>query len=141
MMAEEKKNNPLGGLGGLGNIGNIMDAMKKAQEFSSSAKDLQAELKETEIEATVRDGAVKIVLTGQQQPVQVVVSDELASQGGEEVSKAVTECLVAAHAKVGLVLFKFMLAANCYTAPNSVQCQCRRFAMSHWSANMSFFVC
>lgn len=102
MMAEEKKNNPFGGLGGLGNIGNIMDAMKKAQEFSSIAKDLQDELKDTEIEATVRDGAVKIVMTGQQHPVQVVVSDALASQGGEEVSKAVTECLIAAHSKVTL---------------------------------------
>lgn len=98
MMADEKKN-PLGGLGGLGNI---MDAMKKAQEFSSSAKDLQDELKETEIEATVRDGAVKITMTGQQHPIEVVVSDELAQQGGEEVSKAVTECLIAAHSKVCL---------------------------------------
>jgi nucleoid-associated protein EbfC len=96
MMADEKKN-PLGGLGGLGNI---MDAMKKAQEFSSSAKNLQDELKDTEIEATVRDGAVKVVLTGQQHPVEVTVSDDLAKLGGEEVSKAVTECLVAAHTKV-----------------------------------------
>jgi DNA-binding protein YbaB len=73
--------------------------MKKAQEFSTSAKTLQDELKETEIEASVRDGAVTIVMTGQQHPVSVTVSDELAAAGGEEVSKAVTECLVAAHSK------------------------------------------
>lgn len=95
MMADEKKN-PLGGLGGLGDI---MGAMKKAQEFQSSAKTLQEELKETEIEATVRDGGVKVIMTGQQHPVEVVISDEVAALGGEEVSKAVTECLVAAHGK------------------------------------------
>eukprot|EP00173_Palmaria_palmata_P001083 Plantae.Rhodophyta-Palmaria_palmata.ctg15695.p1 GENE.Plantae.Rhodophyta-Palmaria_palmata.ctg15695~~Plantae.Rhodophyta-Palmaria_palmata.ctg15695.p1 ORF type:complete len:115 (+),score=32.16 Plantae.Rhodophyta-Palmaria_palmata.ctg15695:40-345(+) len=76
-----------------------MGAMKKAQEFSASAKTLQEELKETEVEASVRDGAVKIVMTAQQHPLSVTVSDELAAQGGEEVSKAVTECLVAVHAK------------------------------------------
>jgi nucleoid-associated protein EbfC len=113
MMADEKKN-PLGGLGGLGNI---MDAMKKAQEFSSSAKNLQDELKDTEIEATVRDGAVKVVLTGQQHPVEVTVSDDLAKLGGEEVSKAVTECLVAAHTKVQLFLPCFLLSLMRTRAP------------------------
>jgi hypothetical protein len=68
-------------------------------EFSSSAKTLQDELKETEVEASVRDGAVTIVMTGQQHPVSVTVSDDIAKLGGEEVSKAVTECLVAAHSK------------------------------------------
>lgn len=102
MMADDKKN-PLGGLGGLGDI---MGAMKKAQEFQSSAKTLQEELKETEIEATVRDGGVKVIMSGQQHPLEVVVSDELAALGGSEVSKAVTECLVAAHSK-RYVLFQF----------------------------------
>lgn len=102
MMADEKKG-PLGGLGGLGDI---MGAMKKAQEFSSSAKTLQDELKETEIEASVRDGAVTIIMTGQQHPLSVKVSDELAKEGGEEVSKAVTECLVAAHSKRCVHIFR-----------------------------------
>lgn len=61
MMAEGKGKGLLGGLGGMGDI---MGAMKKAQEFSASAKTLQEELKETEVEASVRDGAVKIVMTG-----------------------------------------------------------------------------
>jgi nucleoid-associated protein EbfC len=97
MMADGK--GPLGGLGGLGGMGDMMNAMKRAKEFSESAKSLQDELKDTEIEAVVREGAVKIIMTGQQQPVSVTVSDDLAAQGGAEVSKAVTECLIAVHSK------------------------------------------
>lgn len=80
-------------------LGNIMDAMKKAQEFTSVAKDLQEQLKNTEIEASVRDGAVTVVMTAQQVPVSITVSDELVQLGSEEVSKAVTEGVIAAHGK------------------------------------------
>lgn len=76
-----------------------MDAMKKAQEFTSVAKDLQDQLKNTEIEASVRDGQVTVVMTAQQVPLKVSVSDELVAQGSDEVSKAVTEGVIAAHAK------------------------------------------
>lgn len=43
------KGNEAGGknpFGALGNMGNIMDAVKKAQQFTESAKELQDELKE-----------------------------------------------------------------------------------------------
>lgn len=80
-------------------LGNIMDAMKKAQEFTSVAKDLQDQLKNTEIEASVRDGQVTVVMTAQQVPVAVTVTDELVAMGSEEVSKAVTEGVIAAHSK------------------------------------------
>lgn len=66
-------------------LGNIMDAMKKAQEFTSVAKDLQEQLKNTEIEASVRDGQVKVTMTGQQVPLKVEVSDDLIAQGSSEV--------------------------------------------------------
>lgn len=92
----KKSKNPLSGLGGLGNI---MDAMKKAQEFTSVAKDLQDELKNTEIEASVRDGQVTVTMTGQQVPVKVEVTDDLVAQGSEQVSAAVTEAVIAAHTK------------------------------------------
>ena len=62
-----------------------MDAMKKAQEFTSVAKDLQEQLKNTEIEASVRDGAVKVTMTAQQVPLKVEVSEELVKLGSEEV--------------------------------------------------------
>lgn len=82
MMADEKPKNPLAGLGG---IGNIMDAMKKAQKFTSVAKDLQTELQNTEIETTVREGQVKVILSAQQMPIKVEVSEELVKLGHEEV--------------------------------------------------------
>lgn len=66
-------------------LGNIMDAMKKAQEFTSVAKDLQEQLRNTEIEASVRDGQVTVTMTAQQVPLKVEVSDELVAQGSEEV--------------------------------------------------------
>ncbi|CAN8061420.1 unnamed protein product [Agarophyton chilense] len=95
MMADKPKN-PLSGLGGLGNI---MDAMKKAQEFTSVAKELQEQLKNTEIEASVRDGQVKVTMTAQQVPVKVEVTDDLVALGSSEVSAAVTEGIIAAHSK------------------------------------------
>lgn len=62
-----------------------MDAMKKAQEFTSVAKDLQEQLRSTVIEASVRGGQVTVSMTAQQVPLQVTVSDELLSKGSEEV--------------------------------------------------------
>lgn len=59
--------------------------MKKAQEFTSVAKDLQEQLKNTEIEASVREGQVKVTMTAQQVPLKIEVSDELVAMGSEEV--------------------------------------------------------
>lgn len=66
-------------------LGNIMDAMKKAQEFTSVAKDLQEQLRSTVIEASVRGGQVTVTMTAQQVPLQVNVSEELLAKGSEEV--------------------------------------------------------
>lgn len=76
-----------------------MEAMKKAQEFTSVAKDLQDQLSNTEIEASARDGQVTVTMTAQQVPLKVEVSDELVAQGSAEVSAAVTEAVIAAHSK------------------------------------------
>jgi len=62
-----------------------MDAMKKAQEFTSVAKDLQEQLKNTEIEATVRGGQVTVTMTAQQVPLRIEVTDELVAMGSAEV--------------------------------------------------------
>lgn len=62
--------------------------MKKAQEFTSVAKDLQEQLRNTEIEASVRDGQVTVTMTAQQVPVKIEVSDELVAQGSKEVCLA-----------------------------------------------------
>lgn len=62
-----------------------MDAMKKAQEFTTVAKDLQEQLRSTVIEASVRSGQVTVTMTGQQVPLKVVVTDDLLAKGSEEV--------------------------------------------------------
>ncbi|OSX75881.1 hypothetical protein BU14_0218s0046 [Porphyra umbilicalis] len=97
------KGNEAGGgknpFGALGNMGNIMDAVKKAQQFTESAKELQDELKETEIEATAREGKVKVVLTGQQTPISVTIAPELLDEGADAVSAAVTDAVKAAHSR------------------------------------------
>ena len=76
-----------------------MDAMKKAQQFTSVAKDLQTELANTEIETNVRDGEVKVILTAQQKPIRVEIAPQLIEKGAEEVSEAVTEAFITAHEK------------------------------------------
>ncbi|BAM81540.1 hypothetical protein, conserved [Cyanidioschyzon merolae strain 10D] len=97
----ESKDGKAGGKGGglFGGLGNLMDAMKKAQEFSKSAQALQEELKNTEVEATSSDGRVRAVVSGQQVPIRVEVSDELIAEGNPAVSDAVTEAVRNAHVK------------------------------------------
>ncbi|KAK4530441.1 hypothetical protein CCYA_CCYA04G1298 [Cyanidiococcus yangmingshanensis] len=97
----ESKDGKAGGKGGglFGGLGNLMDAMKKAQEFSKSAQALQEELKNTEIEATSSDGRVRAVVSGQQIPIRVEVSDDLLAEGNPAVSDAVTEAVRNAHLK------------------------------------------
>lgn len=78
---------------------NMMGAVKKAQEFSGKAKEMQQELVDTEIEASAREGMVTVVMNGSQKPVSVQVSDEFMKLNTEEASKVLTECVVAAHKK------------------------------------------
>mmetsp|Transcript_3595 Transcript_3595/g.8593 ORF Transcript_3595/g.8593 Transcript_3595/m.8593 type:complete len:157 (+) Transcript_3595:42-512(+) len=96
MQSEEKKGGPFGAFGGMGNF---MDTMKKAQSLASSAKDMEQQLKATEIEASSEDGLVRVVVTGQQVPVKVEIAPELLEQGHEKVEEVVTETMKAAHAK------------------------------------------
>ena len=78
---------------------NMMGAMKKAQEFSGKAKEMQQELVDTEIEASVRNGMVTIIMSGSQKPISIQVSDEFMGLDSNEASKVLTECLTAAHKK------------------------------------------
>jgi hypothetical protein len=55
-----------GGGGGMGGMGNMMETIKKAQEMGVKVKELQAELVNTEVEATSADGGVTVVISGAQ---------------------------------------------------------------------------
>ncbi|KAJ8908411.1 hypothetical protein NDN08_005120 [Rhodosorus marinus] len=83
--------------GMFGQMGKIMDAYKKAQEFTKETKIMQEELAATELEGTARDGLVKVVMTGNQVPLSVEVSEELLGEGSEAVSEACTEAFKEAH--------------------------------------------
>jgi len=72
--------------GMFGQMGKIMDAVKKAQEFTKDAKSLQEELANTELDVSVRDGLVKVKITGNQVPISVDISPELLKQDVSEVS-------------------------------------------------------
>lgn len=54
---------------------------------------------QTEIEATAREGMVKVVLTGQQTPISVTIAPELLEEGADSVSSAVTDAVKAAHSR------------------------------------------
>eukprot|EP00188_Purpureofilum_apyrenoidigerum_P000285 Plantae.Rhodophyta-Purpureofilum_apyrenoidigerum.ctg11175.p2 GENE.Plantae.Rhodophyta-Purpureofilum_apyrenoidigerum.ctg11175~~Plantae.Rhodophyta-Purpureofilum_apyrenoidigerum.ctg11175.p2 ORF type:complete len:183 (-),score=45.70 Plantae.Rhodophyta-Purpureofilum_apyrenoidigerum.ctg11175:273-743(-) len=83
--------------GMFGQMGKIMDAVKKAQEFTKDAKSLQEEMARTELEASVRDGLVKVKITGNQVPVSVEISPELLKQDISEINAACLEAFKEAH--------------------------------------------
>eukprot|EP00184_Porphyridium_aerugineum_P008529 CAMPEP_0184691348 /NCGR_PEP_ID=MMETSP0313-20130426/237_1 /TAXON_ID=2792 /ORGANISM="Porphyridium aerugineum, Strain SAG 1380-2" /LENGTH=177 /DNA_ID=CAMNT_0027149045 /DNA_START=57 /DNA_END=590 /DNA_ORIENTATION=+ len=90
--------NQAGGSGGLfGGMGNIMEAMKKAKEFSEATAKLQEELKAKEVSVKSADGFVTVVVSGQQLPIKIDISDELISKGAEATSASVTEAVILAH--------------------------------------------
>merc|ERR1719199_109684 len=85
-----------GAPGGVGALGGMMEQFKKAQEIAAKTKQMQEELKEARVEATAMDGKVKVVLTGQQQPLEVEIAPD-AMGDAEALSSALTEALQTAH--------------------------------------------
>jgi DNA-binding YbaB/EbfC family protein len=85
------------GGGGLGGMGNMMETIKKAQEMGVKVKELQAELVNTEVEATSADGGVTVVVSGAQVPMDVKVTDEMCGKGAKAVSQALTAAMREAH--------------------------------------------
>jgi len=88
-----------GGGGMFGGMGNVMEAMKKAQEFTEATKKLQEDLKESEVTAESECGQVTAVVSGQQVPLSVTISDEVIAKGAEATSAAVTDAVKKAHEK------------------------------------------
>lgn len=74
-------------------------AFQKAQEVQEGAKRLQEELDQLEIEGQAGDGAVKVVLSGNQEPRRAEVSEAALGQGAEAVSELVTAAMQDAYAK------------------------------------------
>ncbi len=84
---------------GLGKMKELAEAFKKAQEVQQGAKLLQEELEQMEIEGTAGDGSVKVVLSGNQEPLRVVISEPAMAQGAAALSELVTLAMQDAYEK------------------------------------------
>lgn len=84
---------------GLGKMKELAEAFKKAQEVQQGAKQLQEELEQMEIEGTSGEGTVKVVLSGNQEPLRVAISPEAMQGGAEALSELVTLAMQDAYEK------------------------------------------
>lgn len=84
---------------GLGKMKELAEAFKKAQQVQEGAKRLQEELEVMEIEGEAQGGLVKVVLSGNQEPLRVVISPDVLGEGAEVVSDLVTAAMKDAYNK------------------------------------------
>ncbi len=82
---------------GLGKMKELAEAMKKAQQVQEGAKQLQEDLEEMEIEGTSGGGLVKVVMTGNQEPLRVEISQAAYDEGMEVLSDLVTAAMKDAY--------------------------------------------
>lgn len=82
---------------GLGKMKELTEAFKKAQQVQQGAKDLQEQLEQMEIEGTSEDGLVKVVMSGNQEPLRVEISPDALGQGAEALAASVTTAMKSAY--------------------------------------------
>jgi nucleoid-associated protein EbfC len=84
---------------GMGKMKELADAFKKAQQVQEGAKKLQEELEVMEIEGESGGGLVKVVLSGNQEPVRVEVSPDVLGEGAEVLSDLMLAAMKDAYNK------------------------------------------
>jgi DNA-binding YbaB/EbfC family protein len=84
---------------GMGKMKELADAFKKAQQVQEGAKRLQEELEQMEIEGEADGGRVKVVMSGNQEPLRVEISPDVLGEGAEVVSDLVTVAMKDAYIK------------------------------------------
>ncbi len=84
---------------GLGKMRELTDAIKKAQQVQEGAKRLQEELEQMEIEGEAGGGQVKVVLTGNQEPVRVTIAPGALQEDSEMLSDLVLAAMKDAYTK------------------------------------------
>jgi hypothetical protein len=82
---------------GLGKMKELKEAFTKAQQVQEGAKRLQEELEQMEIEGESGAGLVKVVLSGNQEPLSVVISPDALGEGAEVLSDLVTAAMKDAY--------------------------------------------
>lgn len=84
---------------GLGKMKELTEAFKKAQQVQEGAKRLQEELEQMEIEGSAGGGLVKVIMSGNQEPRDVVISEEALGEGAEVLSDLVKAAMLDAYNK------------------------------------------
>lgn len=74
---------------GLGKMKELTEAFKKAQQVQEGAKRLQEELEVMEIEGEAGGGLVKVVLSGNQEPRRVEITQDALGEGPEVLADLV----------------------------------------------------
>ncbi len=84
---------------GLGKMKELTEAFKKAQQVQEGAKRLQEELEQMEIEGQSAGGMVKVYMSGNQEPRNVVITEEALGEGAEVLSDLVKAAMLDAYNK------------------------------------------
>lgn len=84
---------------GLGKMKELAEAFKKAQQVQEGAKQLQEELEQMEIAGESDEGLVKVILSGNQEPLRVEIAPESLEKGAETLSELVTAAMQDAYEK------------------------------------------
>lgn len=82
---------------GLGKMKELAEAMKKAQQVQEGAKQLQEDLEKMEIAGQAGGGLVKVVMSGNQEPLRVEITQEAYDEGLEVLSDLVSAAMKDAY--------------------------------------------
>ena len=75
------------------------EAFKKAQQVQEGAKKLQEELEQMAVEGQAGGGLVKVTVSGNQEPRNVIISPDALNEGAEVLSELVTAAMKDAYTK------------------------------------------
>jgi len=84
---------------GLGKMKELAEAFKKAQQVQEGAKKLQEELEQMEIQGESGGGLVKVIVSGNQEPKRVEISQKALNEGPDVLSDLVTAAMKDAYNK------------------------------------------
>lgn len=84
---------------GFGKIKELQEAFQKAQQVQEGAKRLQEELEEMSVAGSSEDGLVTVTMSGNQEPLGIVIDPAAMAKGVETLSASITEAMKAAYAQ------------------------------------------
>lgn len=84
---------------GINKMKQFAAALQKAQEMQENAKKLQEELEQMEIEGLSEGELVKVVMSGNQEPLRVEIDPTALAKSPQEVAELVTAAMKDAYTK------------------------------------------